>query len=125
MKNKNVVMTVGGPEDFFKRASGHATKLDRGENLPSEIRVMFVDPADLVRALSVERLRVLQVIRQKQGKSLTTLSSLAVKLKRDRKAVVRDVTLLEKLGLLRIRTQANPGHGIVKVVEPLAKKYHV
>lgn len=70
----------------------------------------------------MERVRVLQAIRQ--GSS-TTLSNLAVKLKRDRKAVIRDVTLLEKLGLLRILTQPNPGHGIVKVVEPLAKKYHV
>ena len=54
-----------------------------------------------------------------------TISGLAVILKRDRKAVSRDVKLLETLGLLRTRNVANPGHGKKTVVEPLANKYHL
>lgn len=122
------VLTTGSVSDFFNRALEHAAKLDRGEKLPDEIRVMFEDPADLVRALSAERVRVLQVIRAGLDESesrATTLSSLAATLKRDRKSVVRDVTVLEKLGLLTTHRRSNPGHGVVKVVEPLAKKYRL
>jgi predicted transcriptional regulator len=54
-----------------------------------------------------------------------TLTTLAAILKRDKKSVIRDVTVLQRLGLLRTRREANPGHGIVKVVEPIAEKYHL
>jgi hypothetical protein len=29
---------------------------------------------------------------------------------------------LKKLGLIRLREQVNPGHGIVQIVEPVARK---
>ena len=53
---------------------------------------------------------------------MTLTSGLAIILKRDRKAVSRDVKLLESLGLLRTRDESNPGHGVKTVVEPLAEK---
>ena len=90
--------------------------------LMAEIRVTFEDPADLLKVLSVERLRVLRTIRKRLK---PTISGLAITLKRDRKAVSRDVKLLESLGLLRTRNVANPGHGMKTVIEPLAKKYHL
>jgi hypothetical protein len=46
-------------------------------------------------------------------------------LKRDRKAVSRDVKVLESFGLLKTPEQLNPGHGIMKVVEPLAERYYL
>ncbi len=36
--------------------------------------------------------------------------------------MTRDVNLLKKLGLIRLREQINPGHGVVQIVEPVAKK---
>ena len=120
-RNVKVTMSTGTAEDFFKRAHEDAKKLDRGEMLAPEIRITFEDPADMLRALTVERVRVLKIVRQKR----TTLSSLAATLKRDRKSVCRDVALLESLNLLRTRTETNPGHGVVKVVEPVAQKYHL
>jgi predicted transcriptional regulator len=87
-----------------------------------EIRVTFEDPADLLRVLSGERLRVLYTIRTK---TKPTISGLAIILKRDRKAVSRDVKLLEAIGLLRTRDESNPGHGVMTVVEPLTGKYHL
>jgi predicted transcriptional regulator len=121
---ENVKLTTGTVEGFFKRSKERAAKLDRGEKLPAEIRVTFEDPADLLRALSAERVRVLDTIRMKTTKP-TPISGLAIILKRDRKAVSRDVKILESLGLLRTRDQSNPGHGTMKVVEPLAQKYHL
>jgi hypothetical protein len=35
------------------------------------------------------------------------------------------VNKLKKLGLLRLREQVNPGHGVVQIVEPLAKKFEM
>jgi len=51
--------------------------------------------------------------------------SSAIALKRHRKSVSRDVKLLESLGLIRVHEQPNPGHGLMKVVEPLAEKYQL
>jgi predicted transcriptional regulator len=119
---KNVKLETGTADEFFERSKARAEKLDRGEKLPAEIRVTFEDPADLLRVLSAERLRVLCTIRKRMN---PTISGLAIILKRDRKAVSRDVKLLEELGLLRTRDEPNPGHGVMTVVEPLAKKYHL
>jgi predicted transcriptional regulator len=115
-------LETGTADEFFERSKVRAGKLDRGLKLMAEIRVTFEDPADLLKVLSVERLRVLRTIRKRLK---PTISGLAITLKRDRKAVSRDVKLLESLGLLRTRNVANPGHGMKTVIEPLAKKYHL
>jgi len=120
-KSRRAIVTTGTLDEFFKRSRERATKLDRGERLPEEIRVTFEDPLDLVRALTAERVRVLQCIRTKRS----TISSLATTLKRDRRCIIRDVDVLESLGLVRTFRTTNPGHGVVKEVEPLAEKYHL
>jgi len=53
------------------------------------------------------------------------ISDLASRLKRDVRAVSRDVVRLEKAGLLRTSYRVNPGHGRYKVVEPVAKEYNL
>ena len=115
------ILKTGTAADFFSRTKEHAKKLDRGEKLAPEIRLTFEDPADLLRVLAGERLRVLRTIREQR----TTVSGLAAILRRDRKAVSRDVKLLESLGLLKTYRESNPGHGVNTIVEPLAKKYHL
>ena len=119
---KKVKLDTGTVAEFFERSKVRAEKLDRGEKLPAEFRITFEDPADLLRAISPERLRVLYTIRTK---TKPTISRLAIMLKRDRRAVSRDVKLLEGLGLLRTRNEANPGHGAMTLVEPLAEKYYL
>jgi predicted transcriptional regulator len=119
-----VIVGTGTVEEFFKRAHIDARKMDLGEPLPMEVRVTFEDPIEMLRALSVERMKVIRTV-QKHRAAKPTVSKLAVMLKRDRKAVSRDVKLLEAFGLLRTREQLNPGHGIMKVVEPIAEKYHL
>jgi predicted transcriptional regulator len=112
---------IGTAEDFFKRSLERAHKLDRGEKLPAEIRLTFEDPADLMRVLSAERIRVLYTVRETPG----PVSDLANILKRDRKAVSRDVKILESFGLVRIHAEPNPGHGLMKIVEALAARYQL
>jgi predicted transcriptional regulator len=95
--------------------------MDRGEKLPSEITMTFEDPSDLVRVLSAERVRVLHAVRMKPA----GVSELAATLRRDRKAVKRDVSLLESFGLVSGREEINPGHGRRRIIEPRAAKYQL
>jgi predicted transcriptional regulator len=49
----------------------------------------------------------------------------AEELGRNRGSVTRDVNKLKKLGLLRLREEVNPGHGVVQIVEPAAQKFEM
>ena len=116
-----VILGNGTIAEFLGRSRERARKLDRNEKLTPEIRMTFEDPADLLRVLSAQRVRVLKAVRIKA----TPISGLALALKRDRTAVKRDVSILESFGLVRTRELLNPGHGRMKVVEPLAATYHL
>jgi len=118
---KHLNVSTGTAQALFKRSFDRARKLDRGEKLPTELRLTFEDPTDLLRALTAQRVRVLHVVRNKPA----PVSELAIVLKRDRTAVKRDVKILTSLGLLISREETNPGHGRRKIVEPLASKYEL
>ena len=120
-KKTRVTVSSGSVEAFIGRSLERARKMDRGERLPSEITMTFEDPADLVRGLSAERVRVIQAIR----KTPAPVSELAATLRRDRKAVKRDVTLLESFGLVNAREEINPGHGRKRIIEPRAARYQL
>jgi predicted transcriptional regulator len=119
MKRTEINLRVGSTEDFFERLMERAKKLDRGDVLPPGITITFEDPEDLLDVLTSERVRLL---RRVKGQS-QQLSALATSLKRDVRAVSRDVSLLERAGLLRTSFQTNPGHGRKKVVESVAQEY--
>ena len=119
-KNVKVRVTGDGVKGFFDRAREHARKLDRGEELAPEITVSFENASDMMRVLSAQRIRLLRVARKK-----ATVSDLAVGLRRDTRAVGRDVDLLERFGLLRTRYEKNPGHGKRRIVESRAAKYQL
>lgn len=107
-----------------KVAETTATRLStrhREAKLPFEITLTFEDPSDLARVLSAQRLRVLRAVRTKH----TTVFELAVRLKRDRRAVRRDVSVLESYGLLITHEESNPGHGRRRVIEPRAARYQL
>ncbi|MFZ0743959.1 MAG: hypothetical protein WAM85_06115 [Terracidiphilus sp.] len=119
MRKTMVRVKTDSAEGFFNRIRDHARKLDKGETLPSEITISFEDPMDLLKVLTLERVRLL---RRVKGQPLL-ISALATGLKRDVRAVSRDVNLLEKAGMLRTSFRSNPGHGRLKVVEPVAQEY--
>ena len=119
--SSKVMVSSGSVEAFIGRSLERARMMDRGESLPSEITMTFEDPADLVRVLSAERVRVIHAIRKKPA----AVSELAATLRRDRKAVKRDVTLLESFGLVNAREEINPGHGRKRVIEPRAARYQL
>lgn len=121
MKRASVKIAADGVNGFFTRARERASKLDRGAELVPEIVISFEDPADMLRVLSAERVRLLRLAKQKP----IAVSDLACGLKRDARAVSRDVDLLETFGLLRSIYEANPGHGKRRVVHSRASLYQL
>lgn len=119
MRKTKVNVKTGSAEGFFNRILDRAEKLDRGETLPPSITISFEDPADLLKVLTSERVRLLRKVKRES----LLMSSLASGLRRDIRSVSRDVSLLEKAGLLRTSFRPNPGHGRLKVVESVAHEY--
>ncbi len=119
MKRNKATIKTSSTDEYFRNLLGRAEKLDRGETLPAEITISFEDPMELLNILTSERVRLLR--RAKEGS--LPISDLADGLKRDVRAVSRDVVILEKAGLLRTSYRVNPGHGRLKIVEALAHGY--
>jgi predicted transcriptional regulator len=107
-----------GFEGHVRRSLARAKTRQAGERLEAETAITFADPSDMVECLSKERIRIVQTIRKRK----MSISSLADALGRNRGSVTRDVNKLRKFGLLRLREQVNPGHGVVQIVEPVARK---
>jgi predicted transcriptional regulator len=107
MRKNNVKIKTGSASEFFDRVRGHAEKLDRGESLPAESTTAFEDPMELLNVLTAERVRLLR--RAKAGS--LPISDLASGLKRDVRAVSRDVVVWRRqaccaLAIARIQDTA-------------------
>jgi predicted transcriptional regulator len=110
-----------GFEGHVRRSLERSAKRQKGARLKPEKIITFADPRDLMEFLTAQRLRICQVVRRKR----LSISQLAVELGRNRGSVTRDINKLKKVGLLRLRAQINPGHGVVRIVEPVAQKFEV
>lgn len=120
-KNTKFRVTSDGASGFFTRAREHARKLDRKEPLAAEVTITFENAADLVKVLSEQRVRLLRETKKRP----MAVSDLAAQLERDRRAVDRDVEVLESFGLVATHYETNPGHGRRKVVEPRAASFQL
>jgi predicted transcriptional regulator len=110
-----------GMEGQARRSLDRAMRRERGERLEPERILSFEDPMLMIESLTVQRVRLLQAVRRKR----LSISALAEELGRNRGSVTRDVNKLKAIGLVRLREQINPGHGVVQMVEPTAKKLEV
>ena len=95
--------------------------MDRGERIEPSRSLTFESPLQMLEVLTVQRLRVVEVARTKPY----SVTALAKKLRRDPKSVRRDVAKLEQYGVVRTRFEINPGHGRVKIVEPVAHRFEL
>lgn len=111
-------INTDGFEGYAKRAVARARKLDRREPIKPEITITFDNPLAMLEVLTAERIRLVQKVRTKSS----SISALAAALGRDPKSVRRDVLKLERVGVVRTREEINPGHGRVKIVEPVARE---
>jgi predicted transcriptional regulator len=107
-----------GFEGHARRSLARASQREQGIPLEAEKIITFADPLDMAECLTVQRLRLWQVVRKKH----LSISALAEELGRNRGSVTRDVNTLKGLGILRLREQVNPGHGVLQIVEPAAQR---
>lgn len=114
-----IKVNANGFDGFAARARARAKKADRREPLDSEIVLSFADPLDMLSVLTEQRVRLFDTVRRKPDLSI---SSLAIEVKRDAKAVRRDVSKLEECGIVRTVIRPNPGHGKTRIVQPVAKR---
>jgi predicted transcriptional regulator len=119
-KKIKVRLVTDGVEGFIGRAREQARKLDRGETWEPEVVISFADASEMMRVLSAERVRLLRA-----SKKAMPVSALANALKRNTRAVSRDIDMLESFGLLRTHYVPNPGHGRRRIVEATAEKYQL
>jgi predicted transcriptional regulator len=108
-------------DQYKSRVLERARKLDRGTPFKAEKVISFESPFDLLEVLTQERVRLCEVAR---GKELS-VTALARELDRDPRAVRTDIKKLQQHGMIRLREKVNPGHGRVRIVEPVAKKFYL
>jgi predicted transcriptional regulator len=116
-----LTIRADGFEGWSQRSRERAERLARKELLEPEMTINFDSPLEMLECLTAQRMRLFQAA-QKRAHSV---SELAAALKRDPKSVRRDVQKLERAGVLRTREAINPGHGRVKIVEPVAKSFEL
>jgi predicted transcriptional regulator len=110
-----------GFEGHVQRSLERSRRRKNGERLEAERIITFEDPLQMIECLTAQRIRLCQVVRKKR----LSISALAEELGRNRGSVTRDVNKLKRFGLLRLREQVNPGHGVVQIVEPVAEKFEM
>jgi predicted transcriptional regulator len=114
-----VVVRTDDVASFFVRAKDAARRADRGEAFEGKVTLSFEDPQQMFTVLSEARRRLLMLEVMQEAKTINELSQ---RLHRNRSAITKDVGLLEEMGLIVSERQANPGHGIQKVVRYIATK---
>src|SRR5438552_3822639 len=113
-----VVVRTDDVASFFSRAKDAARRADQGQVFDGQVTLAFEDPQRMFAVLSEARRRLmLEVMREPR-----TINELTHRLHRNRSAITKDVGLLEKIGLVVSQRQANPGHGIQKVVRAIAPR---
>lgn len=113
-----VVIRTDDVDGFFARAKDAARRADRGQAFAGKVTLAFEDPQRMFTVLSEARRRLMLEVMH-EPKSINELTQ---RLRRNRSAITKDVGLLEKVGLVVSQRQANPGHGIQKVVRSIAPK---
>ncbi len=113
---KKIVVRTSDVAGFFDRAKNAAKRADQGGNFDGTVTLSFEDPQKMFTVLSQARRRLMQEIMLEPQ----TINELAGRLHRDRSAITKDVGLLERMGLLVSQRQSNPGHGVQKLVMPVA-----
>lgn len=108
---------TGNVEDFLSHVKSTMRAADKGEPIKQQSATLtFVDAAEMLHFLSAAKIKLINSIR----KHPDTITNIAKLIKRNRASVYRDISELEKFGLVKTHEEINPGHGRHKIVELIA-----
>ncbi len=105
MKLKEVEFVVMSDEEYGKHLNLMFEKVKRGEIDEQEPHRIFVRNAEIIgKTLTSERIRLIQVIKEKKPESISELARI---LRRKQSNVYMDVIYLEGLGLIELKKGRN------------------
>ncbi len=108
----NTTIHTDGVEGWAKRARARAKLLDAGKKPVPSRGITFESASEMARLLTPARLELFEYVKVRPY----PIQDLAASLKRNVRAVSRDVSALEKHGIVQSNQVVNPGHGRVRVV---------
>jgi|Deesub1362A_J573_1020465.scaffolds.fasta_scaffold00164_37 predicted transcriptional regulator len=101
MRVKEIKVIVRPLEEDLEEIVDAFRKVEEREEFKDE-KIVVDNLDDLRKILTPERIRILQIIKNKRPSSIYELSKL---LERDRSAVMRDLEFLSKLGFVEFREE--------------------
>ncbi|WDN88802.1 hypothetical protein BuS5_01770 [Desulfosarcina sp. BuS5] len=110
----SVELKAGSLSDFFSSAKETAKEIDEKRKVTRK-NIIWVDPVDLMSILKPERTKLVQYLRKKRR---VVFSELMSDMNRTPVSLNNDLKILSKYQLVNIFKEANPGHGVQKVIEP-------
>jgi len=110
----NVELKPGSLSNFFSSAKETAKEIDEKRKVTKK-NIIWIDPVDLISILKPERIKLVQYLRKKRRVFFSELMS---DMNRTPVSLNNDLKILSKYQLVNIFKQANPGHGVHKVIEP-------
>jgi len=98
-----------------------ARAVDAGLPIPHAVTIRSHTFEDFLAVLTPKRFQLLRL--SKGGNR--SISELAIAAQRDPGAVSKDIAKLVELGLVRVVTEVNAGHGVKKIVRPVAQNIEI
>lgn len=111
-------------EDFaafdarFQHGVEVARAVDAKTAIPHAVTIRAYSLEDLVQVMSRKRMQLFKLAKSRR----MSISELASAARRDPSAVSKDVAKLEAFGVVTVFTEPNAGHGVKKIVIPVAEK---
>jgi len=104
-----------------KQGQAVAHAIDNQTPIPYAVTIRAHKFQDFIETLTPKRFQLLRL--SKAGKR--SISELAIAAHRDPSAVSKDVAKLVDLGLVHIVIESNAGHGVKKIVRPVAENIEI
>jgi predicted transcriptional regulator len=99
------------------RGRAVARAIDNAKSIPYSVTVTAHKFGDFLETLTPKRFELLQLSRT----GTLSISELAAAARRDPSAVSKDIAKLVDLGLVTVVVETNAGHGVKKIVRPVAE----
>lgn len=107
-----VIVKTSNMKEFFGRAKEAARLADEGRPLRGTLTLSFESRERMFSVLSAGRRKLMAQIMEKP----MSVSELSRALRRDRATIAKDVTLLQKSGLVLVKRKPNSGHGVQTII---------
>jgi predicted transcriptional regulator len=124
VNRKNTKVTLQDFEIFDERAARGldvARAIDRETPIPYSVTIRAHNIDEFLGTLTPKRFQLFRL--SKAGNR--SIAELAAAAHRDRSAVSKDIAKLVDLGLVHVVVESNAGHGVKKIVRPVAENIEI